>query len=117
VEILYALLGAGCREVSCVFEEDGEVVTGRWSDGRLGVLRGLRGGASGYGLTAYGAKSIRTTAVDTTFMYRDLLSSVIPVLGGEPPPILPEELVEVVAFQQAALASAKAGGRPAEVVV
>lgn len=116
VEMLYALLGAGCREVSCVFEESGEVVTGRWSDGRLGVLRGLREGAAGYGLTAYGARSIRATAVDTTFMYRDLLAAVIPVLGGEPPPIPPEELVEVVAFQEAALASAAAGGKRVAIV-
>jgi len=117
VEMLYALLGTGCREVTCVFEEQGEVITGRWSDGRLGVLRGLREGSTGYGLTAYGTNSIRATTVDTTFIYRDLLSAVIPVLGGEPSPILPEELVEVVAFQEAALASAKAGGERVTVVL
>jgi predicted dehydrogenase len=117
VEMLYALLGAGCREVSCIFEEQAEVVTGRWSDGRLGVVRGLREGTIGYGLTAYGEKGIRSTVVDATSIYRDLLEVIVPVLGGGPSPIPSDELVEVVAFQEAALASAKAGGRPVELAV
>ncbi len=115
--MLYALLGPGCREVTCIFEEEGEVVTGRWSDGRLGVLRGLRGATIGYGLIAYGEKEIRATPVDTTFIYRELLTAVIPVLAGGPSPITPDELVEVVAFQEAALSSARAGGKPIEVAV
>lgn len=117
VEMLYTLLGAGCRDVTCVFEEQGEVVTGRWKDGRLGVLRGLRAGANGYGITAYGETAIRTATVDTTSIYRDLLDAVIPVLAGEPSPVAPDELVEVVAFQEAALASARNGGRPVAVAV
>ena len=112
VEMLYALLGVGCREVSCAFHESGEVVTGRWSDGRIGVLRGLRGGARGYGLTAYGERAIRQATVDQTYLYRDLVAVIVPVLEGAPSPVSPEELIEVVAFQEAALASAKAGGRP-----
>jgi predicted dehydrogenase len=117
VEMLYALLGAGCQEVACSFEEQGEVVTGRWHDGRLGVVRGLREGASDYGLTAYGEVAVRAISLDTESMYFDLLSAVIPVLSGEPSPISPEELVEVVAFQEAALASRNAGGCPVEIVV
>lgn len=117
VEMLYALLGPGCREVSCVSEEGADVVTGRWGDGRLGVLRGLRDSASGYGFTAYGEEGIRATAVDTTWIYRDLLSVIVPVLCGEPSPVSGDELVEVVAFQEAALASANVGGRPVEISV
>lgn len=113
VEMLYALLGPGCAQVMCVSDEDGDIVTGRWRDGRLGVMRGLRKGASGYGFTVYGAQSIRCTAVETDNIYRDLLRVVVPVLAGErPSPISPGELVEVVAFQEAALASARAGGAP-----
>jgi len=117
VEMLYALLGTGCREVSCVSEDGAEVVTGRWRDGRIGVLRGLREGAIGYGLTAYGETGIRATTVDTTSIYRDLLRVIVPVLGGEPSPVPGEEMVEVVAFQEAALESAKAGGKPVELAV
>jgi predicted dehydrogenase len=112
VEMLYALLGAGCQEVSCAWDEGGEIVTGRWSEGRFGVLRGLRRGASGYGVTAFSERAIRTTTVDTTWIYHHLLAAILPVLAGEPSPIAADELVEVVAFQEAALASSRQGGGP-----
>lgn len=115
VEMLYTLLGTGCVEVSCIFNDDGEVVTGRWDDGRLGVVRGLRRGARGYGLTAYGERGIRPTLVSQQNLYKDLTAMIVAVLGGAPSPISAAELIEVVAFQEAALASARAAGKPAPV--
>lgn len=112
VEMLYALMGPGCREVSCIANAGGEVVTGRWEDGRLGLLRGLRASARGYGFTAYGADGIHTATVNTESMYRDLLTAIVPVLAGGPSPTTPEELVGVVAFQEAALQSSERGGQP-----
>jgi predicted dehydrogenase len=112
VELLYALLGTGCMEVTCTFHEDGEVVTGRWSDGRIGTMRGIRRGTRGYGFTAYGERAIRMATVDLTYIYRDLLAAVVPVLAGGPSPIDATELVEVVAFQEAAFASRQAAGQP-----
>ncbi len=110
VEMLYALLGPGCQDVVCTFHEDGEVVTGRWSDGRIGSLRGIRRGTRGYGLIAYGERAIRPTTGGLENVYRDLLQVIVPVLAGAPSPIGPDELVEIVAFQQPALASRQAAG-------
>lgn len=115
VEMLYALLGPGCEEVTCAGDPGGEVVTGRWRDGRLGVMRGLRRGAVDYGLTVYGEQGIRATPVQTGSIYRDLLRVVVPVLAGGPSLVSAAELIEVVAFQEAALASARAGGAPRRV--
>ncbi|MGN6361599.1 MAG: Gfo/Idh/MocA family protein [Thermomicrobiales bacterium] len=112
VEMLYALLGPGCQEVSCTFHERGEVVTGRWGDGRIGVVRALRAGAQGYGFTAYGEQGIRSETVPTSHIYRDLLAAVVPVLAGGPSPVSGAELIEVIAFLDAALASVHASGRP-----
>ncbi|MGN6698478.1 MAG: Gfo/Idh/MocA family protein [Thermomicrobiales bacterium] len=112
VEMLYALLGPGCQEVSCTFHERGEVVTGRWGDGRIGVVRALRAGAQSYGFTAYGEQGIRSETVPTSHIYRDLLAAVVPVLAGGPSPVSGAELIEVIAFQEAALASVQASGRP-----
>ncbi|MGH2562715.1 MAG: Gfo/Idh/MocA family protein [Thermomicrobiales bacterium] len=118
VEMLYTLLGVGCREVACTFEETGEVVVGRWADGRVGVVRGLRGATVGYGMTLYGEQGIRHETVGTEAVYRNLLAAIVPVLAGEQPSsISAEELVEVVAFQEAALASRQTGGRPVEIRV
>jgi predicted dehydrogenase len=112
VEMLYALLGTGCREVTCVYGDMSEVVVGRWGDGRLGVLRGLHEGALGYGLTAHGEGAIVSKSVDTASIYRDLLNAVIPALAGGLPPVSPDELVEVVEFQEAALKSRESEGKP-----
>ena len=112
VEMLYSLMGKGCCEVSCLSEEHGEVVMGRWQDGRLGCLRGLRFGATGYGLTAFGENEIHHCAIDTTFIYRDILSVIVPALANSRSPITAAEQLEIVAFQEAALASARAGGKP-----
>lgn len=112
VEMLYALLGAGCVEVSCTSEERGEVVVGRWVDGRLGVLRGLRGAASGYGFTAYGERSIVTRSIDATWIYKELVERIVTMARTGSSPVGAEELVEVVAFQEAALHSRGEGGAP-----
>ena len=42
VEMLFALMGTGCEEVSRVFAPDADVLVGRWKDGRLGVVRATR---------------------------------------------------------------------------
>jgi hypothetical protein len=109
--MLYALLGVGCQAVTCTFHEDGEVVAGRWSDGRIGTMRGIRKGSRGYGFTAYGERAIRHAEVGLQYGYRDLLNAVVPVLAGGPSPIGENELIEVVAFQEAAFASREDGGR------
>ncbi len=53
VEMLYALMGPGCRAVRQVSTPGADIVTGLWPDGRLGVLRGIRAGESGFGFTAH----------------------------------------------------------------
>lgn len=110
VEMLYSLLGAGCVEVRCTFEEAGEVVVGRWADGRLGVLRGLRGGGTGYGVTVYGETSIATRQVDATWIYKELVERIVSMARTGTSPVAADELVEVVAFQDAALRSRREGG-------
>ena len=112
VELLYTLLGPGCRQVSCIRTEGADQVTGEWSDGRLGGVRGLRTAAPGYGLVAFTPKGPRTAVLGTTWIYRDLLRAVIPVLAGGPLPVAPRELVEAVAFSECAEQSVRSGGAP-----
>jgi len=110
VELLYAMLGPGCRRVSCVQTPGADAARGEWGDGRLGTVRGLRAGATGYGFSAFGRDGLTTAAVSTRNIYRNLLRVVVGVLSGGPSPVSPSELVEVVAFQECALRSAGQGG-------
>jgi predicted dehydrogenase len=58
VEVLFTIMGTGCREVTRVQTEGFEHVTGTWQDGRIGTFRGIRQGAAGYGAMVYGDKGI-----------------------------------------------------------
>jgi hypothetical protein len=108
--MLYTLMGPGCRSVRCVTTESGDDVTGEWEGGRLGSMRGIRGGASGYGFAVFGERGVVTSAVDTAWIYHELLKVIVATLAGSPSPVSPRELVGAVAFQEAALRSAQAGG-------
>ena len=47
VEILYALMGVGCKSVQFAGTEKGEVTAGLWPTGHIGTVRGLREGQNG----------------------------------------------------------------------
>src|SRR5690606_16960047 len=49
VELLFAIMGTGCKTVTRVHTKDTDVVVGIWNDGRLGSFRGIRNGNYNYG--------------------------------------------------------------------
>jgi predicted dehydrogenase len=115
VEIVYALLGPGCRTVRCIHEEGVDLAVGEWSDGRVATVRGTRQGAYGLGCTAFTEKAVVPVA-SSRYFYRELLKRVVRMFETGESPISGEELVEVVAFQEAANASMARGGEPVPVV-
>ena len=60
VEVLYTLMGPGCKRVTSTHEKGVDVVTGHWKDGRVATVRGIRDGTSGYGFTAFAEKGIKS---------------------------------------------------------
>lgn len=110
VEMLYALMGTGCRSVRCVWEAGTEVVVGRWADGRLGTVRGTRQGAYAFGFTAFGEKKTVPAMIDGRYFYRELLKVIVAMFASGQWPLSAAELLEPVAFQEAALHSAERGG-------
>lgn len=110
VEMLYTLMGPGCREVSCVASEGSDLLIGRWQDGRLGTVRGIRKGASGFGFTAQCEKRVVATSVNASFIYRELLKAMVAMFQTGQPPIDPMITVEIVAFIEAGIKSASNHG-------
>jgi hypothetical protein len=102
IEMLYTLMGPGCKRVLCVHEKSTDLVTGHWSDGRIGTVRGIREGANGYGFTAFAEKSIRTVNVKTEMIYRELLKKVVEFFKTGQSPVPPATMIEIVAFIEAA---------------
>src|SRR5271157_5040155 len=86
VEMLYTLMGTGCEQVSRISTPDADVVTGRWKDGRLGVLRLIRP-YSAYGATAFSPQLIRSSDKDLYTGYRELVVQIIKFFETGQPPV------------------------------
>ncbi|GGH03237.1 oxidoreductase [Parapedobacter pyrenivorans] len=108
VELLYALLGTGCNEVRRVYGEGTDIVVGTWSDGRVGIFRGIRQGKGGFGGMAYGTDGQQ--ALGTYGGYLPLLYRVVEFFDTGSVPVSPEETTELVAFMEAADESKRRGG-------
>ena len=113
IEALYTIMGPGCETVTRVNTADTDVVTGKWKDGRIGVMRGIRKGAQDYGITVYGAKAVlRSESKSET--YGPLLDQIANFFRTRVPPVKPEETLEIIAFMQAADISKIRGGCPVQ---
>ncbi len=102
VEMLYALMGPGCERVTCTTEKGADVATGLWKDGRLATVRGIRGGASGFGFTTFAEKGIHAATVGSRYFYRELLKKVVEMFATGKSPLDPAVTLEIVAFIEAA---------------
>jgi hypothetical protein len=112
VEILYTLMGTGCKTVTRTSTVDTDVVVGTWNDGRVGVFRGMRTGKLDYGGTAFCEKGIENIAPYSAYI--DLLIQIIKYFRTGEVPVQPEETLEMLAFMEAADASKKHGGKPVD---
>lgn len=109
VEMLYTLMGTGCKSVSRTHTEDADVVVGLWNDNRIGTFRGIRYEKSGYGGNVYGDKSIEP--LDGAGGYDPLLVEVVRFFQTNEAPVKAEETLEIFAFMEAADESKRQGGK------
>lgn len=113
VESLYTVMGTGCNQVSRIFRDEMEVVTGEWEDGRIGTFRGLRTEKTGYGGVAFGTEGI--APVGAYEGYQHLVWEILKFFKSGVVPVSPEETIELFAFMAAADESKKMGGKPVSV--
>lgn len=110
VESLYTVMGEGCKQVTRIFRDDMEVVTGEWDDGRIGTFRGLRTEKTGYGGVAFGTEGI--APVGAYEGYEHLVWEILKFFKSGIVPVQPSETIEMFAFMAAADESKKMGGKP-----
>jgi hypothetical protein len=112
-EMLFALLGPGCEEVTRVESADASVVTCRWKDGRIGSMRALRP-YSDYGVVLFQktAKGHASQASPVHATTDELDRELVAFFTSKVPPVSNEETLELIAFLDAAQRSKEAGGRP-----
>lgn len=108
VETLFTVMGTGCKSVTGTFTEDYDLVTGLWSDNRIGTFRGIRKGKSDYGGIVFGEKGIVTLGKYNG--YNSLLAEIIKYFESGVPPVEQTETIEIFAFMAAAAESKKLNG-------
>lgn len=111
VEMLFTLMEPGCESVTRVSAEGADVVVGRWKDGRLGAIRGIRKGAEDYGITVFGKKAILHSEPRVA-SYRPLVAEIVRFFQTHVPPVSPDETLEMSAFMEAADVSKSRRGAP-----
>lgn len=114
IEMLYALMGTGCQEVTRVASEGADVVVGRWKDGRIGTVR-LQRPSSGYGAVAFRAKTAIASDPKARVNYTPMLKEIVQFFQTKKPPVPNEETLELFAFMDAAQRSKQSGGKPARI--
>lgn len=109
VEMLYTLMGPGCTEVSRMFGPDGEVVTGRWKDGRIGAVR-LNRPYSQFGAVTFSEKETRLAGKEISSGYTGLLREIVKFFQTGVAPVDEQETLEMFRFMEAARLSKERGG-------
>jgi len=108
VEILYTVMGTGCKSLTRVHTENTDLATGTWSDGRIGTFRGTRTGEHLYGGTAYGVKG--NAVLGPIEGYEPLLKEIIQFFQTNISPVKAEDTLEIYAFMEAADDSKRKNG-------
>ncbi|HEX2033182.1 MAG TPA: Gfo/Idh/MocA family oxidoreductase [Chloroflexota bacterium] len=113
VELVYTLMGTGCRRVRCVRTDGADVALGEWADGRLATVRAVRDGAHRIGFTAITEQQV-VQGTSSGYGYREQLQRIVRMCQTGEWPLPEAALVEPVAFQEAALLSMDRDGAPVE---
>ena len=109
-EILYTIMGTGCKEVARMSSEGTDVVTGLWEDGRLGTFRGNRTGKHIYGGTAIcDSGAVIAGGYEG---YACLLTEILKFFKTKLVPVSATETLELFTFMAASNESKRLGGKP-----
>lgn len=109
VEMLYAVMGPGCKSVRRVYTTDTDMIVGVWDDGRIGSVRGIRKGAANIAGIAFGEHNISPLGPFTT--YYPLVEEILNFFDTLKVPFEVEETLEIFKFMDAADKSKSMNGK------
>jgi len=114
VELLYAVVGPGCEEVTRTHTEGVDVIFGKWKGGRTGEVRAVRPD-SDYGVLVFRAGGKVGVALKIDDSYRPLVAEIVKFFETKQPPVSNAETLEVIEFMDAAQRSMVQGGAPVKI--
>lgn len=113
IELLYSIMGAGCREVNVTVKNDKEVIEGIWKDGRCGIVMLELNATASFRAAIHSAD--RTEMIEITShgkpFYASLLEQIMNMFREGCPTLTPDETQEIIRFIEAAECSRMSGCR------
>ena len=110
VEMLFAIMGSGCEEVTRISGANADTTTCKWKDGRVGTVNTLRPYGD-YGSLVMKEKGSQQSA-KVTADYVPMLREIVKFFQTGVVPVPNEDTLEIFAFMDAAQRSKEAGGKP-----
>lgn len=101
VEMLYTIMGPGCVAVSRMSSPNEDVITGRWADGRIGVVH-LERPYGKYGAVEFLKGDKIDSRPDVAVNYVPLVRQIVAFMQTRKPPVSNAETMEIFAFMNAA---------------
>lgn len=114
VEALFTVMGTGCETVVRTSTPDTDVVTGTWSDGRVGTLVGLRNQATPHKVILFGTDAVAEQK-EGKDDYAPLVAQIVKFFQTGVVPVAPEETLQIFAFMEAADESKRQNGAPVKI--
>lgn len=109
VEMLFTVMGPGCKSVSRTYQEGTDLLVGTWEDGRIGTVRGIRTGSANIAGTAFGDKGIANLGPFSS--YTPLVNKILAFFDTGVSPVSEAETLEIFTFMHAADLSRKENGK------
>jgi hypothetical protein len=106
-------MGGGCKTVQVISNDDFDIVTGIWNDGRIGTMRGARKGHSAFGVTIHREKAAQqadlSTNPDGRQNYDFLIAAIMRSLPQGKSDVPKEQTLDIIRFLEAANEARKSG--------
>jgi predicted dehydrogenase len=109
-EALFTVLGPGCESVVRTTTPDTDVITGKWTGGRVGTLHAIKTGATPHKVIIFGTKAVAEQKGSGD--YAPLVREIIKFFQTGIAPVSPEETIAIFAFMEAADESKRRDGQP-----
>lgn len=109
VEMLFTVMGPGCKQVSRTYTDGADMVVGVWDDNRIGTVRAIRKGAANIAGTAFGEKGIAPLGPFSG--YEPLVKEIINFFETGNPPVKEEETLAIFNFINGAQESRRKKGK------
>lgn len=103
-EMLFAILGKGCTQVTATTTENHDVLVGLWEDGRIGTVRGNRKGNGKFGALIHreqGSEFVDVYAHPKPY-YASMLERIMDMFQTGKEPIELKETLQIIRFIEAA---------------